>query len=99
MKKLRLLAQFEERATREELDTDAFKLFLLLLANYDDRNQHGEIHVCAVAAAFGERFSFPGFTRACSRLISLGLIERIPSRQSGVVGEKPVMVYHIPRRT
>ena len=99
MDKIRVLAEFEERVNREELDNDAFKLFLLLLANYDGDKRYGEIRISAVAAAFGERFSCAGFKRACFRLNSLGLIELISSLPNGSVGEASVMVYQIPLGT
>lgn len=99
MDKIRVLAEFEERANREELDNDAFKLFLLLLANYDGEKRYGEIRVSAVAAAFGERFSRAGFKRACFRLNSLGLIEHLSSLPNETVGEVSVMVYRIPLGT
>jgi hypothetical protein len=96
MDKLRLLAEFEERANREGLENDAFRLFLLLLANYDTGNRYGEIRVGAVAAAFGERFSLGGFRRACLRLTCLGVIELISSDSNGNGSEESVMIYHIP---
>lgn len=99
MDKIRVLAEFEERANREELDNDAFKLFLLLLANYDGSKGHGEIRISTVAAAFGERFSRAGFERACSRLNSLGLIELVSSLPNGTTGEVSAMVYQIPLGT
>lgn len=99
MDKLSVLAEFEKRANREGLKNDEFKLFLLLLANYDGRRQCGEIRGGTVARALGEGFFSGGFNRACLRLSSIGLIEIISHHPNGITEEYSIMVYRIPHMT
>jgi hypothetical protein len=99
MEKLSVLAEFEERANREGLDSDAFKMFLLLLANYDVRRRCGVIRLDTIAAAFGEGFSSARFNRVCHRLSDFGYVTVISHDRNATVEKDSTIVYGIPRIT
>jgi hypothetical protein len=99
MDKLSVLAEFEKIAEREKLEDDEFKLFLLLLVNYDSEKQYGEISRSGVAAALGKDCSTAWLNRTCLRLSSLELIEDIVAPPAGNAGKDTIMVYRIPHVT
>lgn len=93
---LSVLADFEDRADREGLDTDSFKLFLLLLANYDCRKRSGVIRRDTIAAAFGEEFISTAFNRASLRLSGLGLLTIVSPQRIGTAQGDSAIIYGIP---
>jgi hypothetical protein len=99
MDKLGMLAELEKLAEAGAVGNGEFRLFLLLLANYDCGRQSGEIGYGDVVAALGQGFSRARLNRACRGLSALGLLEiKSPLREGSVV-EEPVMVYGIPLLT
>jgi len=99
MNKLSVLAEFEKIAVREKLEDDAFKLFLLLLVNYDSDKQYGEISRGVIMNSLGNLFPLALFSRACRRLATLGLIEIVLQPHGKFTEYDSIMIYRIPLAT
>jgi hypothetical protein len=99
MDKLSVLAEFENIAVRENLEDDAFKLFLLLLVNYDSEKQYGEISRSVIMTSLGKFFPLALLSRAFRRLAALGLIEIVLPPHGKVAKKDSIMIYRIPLAT
>jgi len=99
MNKLSVLAEFEKIAVRENLEDDAFKLFLLLLVNYDSEKQYGEISQGVIMTSLGKFFPLALLSRVCRRLATLGLIEVVLPPHGKAAEKDSIMMYRIPLAT
>lgn len=96
MDRLGVLAELERLMEAGKVGSEEFRLFLLLLVNYDRGRQRGEISRLAAHTAMGKGVTRHGLDRACRGLAALGLLELLPPFPEPGREEESVMVYVIP---
>lgn len=96
MDRLGVLAELERLMEAGKVGGDGFRLFLLLLVNYDCGRQRGEISRLAVHVALGKGVTRHGLDRACRGLAAVGLLEPLSPFPEAGRDEESVMVYVIP---
>ncbi|KAF0218596.1 MAG: hypothetical protein FD174_2689 [Geobacteraceae bacterium] len=94
MDKLRILKEFEKLTAGDALDTDEFRLYLLLLAHCGD-TRNGEIAYRTVRRALGEGFTPVRLKQACHRLSLYNLVEIVFTRQDTTAGDDFTLIYRI----